>query len=148
MPLSVAEKNALINNALEAQLNAYCPYSNFAVGASILNSNGEFFKGVNVENASYGATICAERSAICAAITSLGISNFCPKGICVTINLPSPGAPCGMCRQVLAEFGDFPVLLHSTTTKSLIITSVSELTPMSFTKTQIDQHQQMEKEKS
>ncbi|KAL7078676.1 hypothetical protein ACQ4LE_002271 [Meloidogyne hapla] len=144
--LTEDEKNLLIKQALNAQLNAYCPYSNFAVGAAILNSDGEIFKGVNIENASYGGTICAERSAICSAISSVGFKNFCPKGICVTTNLPYPAAPCGICRQFLAEFGDYPILLYSTKTKDLIITNVGELLPLGFSKKDIDKYKQMNKE--
>nr|WDP83748.1 cytidine deaminase [Meloidogyne incognita]CAD2203326.1 unnamed protein product [Meloidogyne enterolobii] len=144
--LTEEEKKLLIEQALNAQLNSYCPYSNFAVGAAILNSDGEIFKGVNVENASYGGTICAERSAICSAISTIGSKKFCPKGLCVTTNLPYPAAPCGICRQVLAEFGDYSILLYSTKTKDLNITSISELLPMGFSKKDIDKHEQMNKE--
>ena len=109
--------NSLIQKALEARENAYAPYSNFFVGAALLTSDGDIICGANIENGSYGATICAERSAFSAAISSgkrnfsaiavVGgkggedISDFCP--------------PCGICRQFIAEFcsPDFKIILFN-----------------------------------
>uniref|UniRef100_A0A914HUC8 cytidine deaminase n=1 Tax=Globodera rostochiensis TaxID=31243 RepID=A0A914HUC8_GLORO len=109
----------LIEQAEMAQQNAYSPYSKFRVGAALLNKDGQFFRGANVENASYGATICAERSALCSAIGAIGSAKFCPMAICVVTDLNEPGAPCGICRQTLVEFGDMLVLLYSRPTKKL-----------------------------
>nr|CAD2171825.1 unnamed protein product [Meloidogyne enterolobii] len=131
--LTEEEKKLLIEQALNAQLNSYCPYSNFAVGAAILNSDGEIFKGVNVENASYGAQYVQNEVLYALPLVPLA-------------NLPYPAAPCGICRQVLGEFGDYPILLYSTKTKDLNITSISELLPMGFSKKDIDKHEQMNKE--
>ncbi len=100
MPVSELELNQLVESTLEAQTRAYAPYSNFFVGAAILCEDGQVITGCNVENASYGLTICAERSAVCAAIAG-GQRQW------RAIAIASRGAvtPCGACRQVLHEFG-------------------------------------------
>ena len=92
--------------AVAVRKQAYAPYSNFRVGAALVTPEGEIFLGCNVENASYGLAICAERAAICAAV-SAGKQRF------VGVAIASTGGvtPCGACRQVLMEFGDMPVLL-------------------------------------
>ncbi|HWM23750.1 MAG TPA: cytidine deaminase [Chthoniobacterales bacterium] len=87
--------------ALAALANAYCPYSKFPVGAAVLTENGEIFGGCNVENASYGLTICAERNAIFHAISN-GHRNLI--AIAVVTPSPQPMPPCGACRQVIHEF--------------------------------------------
>lgn len=88
--------------AVEAAQKAYCPYSHFPVGASVLTADGRIFWGCNVENASYGLTICAERNAIFHAVACGS-----KKIVAVTIYSPTskPSAPCGACRQVINEFG-------------------------------------------
>jgi len=93
----------LVRVAKAAQESAYAPYSNFPVGAAIEAEDGQIFSGCNVENASTGLTICAERVAVGSAICS-GVRRI-TKVIVVTDANP-PSAPCGACRQVLAEFGD------------------------------------------
>ncbi|MGB0934789.1 MAG: cytidine deaminase [Alphaproteobacteria bacterium] len=97
------ELQNLYNHAKEATNNAYAPYSKFRVGAAVLTEDGEIFKGCNVENASYGGTICAERSAIVSAISQRGKIKI--KAIAVATGQETPGAPCGICRQVISEFG-------------------------------------------
>ena len=87
----------LVERAMEMAQKAYAPYSHFQVGAAVLAESGKIYGGANVENASYGATICAERSAIAAAVNA-GERKL--KAIAVT------AAPCGMCRQVMREFCD------------------------------------------
>ena len=91
----------IINKSKAARERAYCPYSKFAVGAALLCDDGEIIDGCNVENASYGLTICAERSAICRAV-SQGQRKFKSIAICALMKEQFVG-PCGACRQVLSE---------------------------------------------
>ena len=99
--LTLDEKKALIRMALEAREQAYVPYSDFMVGAALRAEDGRIFTGCNVENASYGLTLCAERCAIFAAVKE-GVREF--AALCVTADTPGPVSPCGACRQVMAEF--------------------------------------------
>ncbi|KAJ7644042.1 cytidine deaminase [Roridomyces roridus] len=98
------------SSANVAKKNAYSPYSKFAVGAALLAADGTIYKGVNVENASYGGTICAERTAIVKAVSE-GTTSFI--ALAVTTDVPAAISPCGMCRQVIREFcaQDMPILL-------------------------------------
>lgn len=103
-------RDRLLQAAAEAKSFTYSPYSHFPVGAALLTKNGEIIQGANVENASYGGTICAERVAICKAVTE-GKKEF--AALAVTSDIASPIAPCGICRQVIREFcaQDMPILL-------------------------------------
>ncbi len=105
--MSEREKQALINTAKKASQNSYSPYSHFAVGAALMAENGEIFAGTNVENISFGATVCAERSALCSAVTA-GVKKF--KALAV-YHEGELAYPCGVCRQMLCEFGDMDVFL-------------------------------------
>lgn len=98
--LSSEQRRQLIEAALQVRGNAYAPYSHYAVGAALLTPGGEIYTGCNVENASFGATICAERTAVVKAVSE-GAREFVAAAV-VTAN---GGSPCGICRQVLYEFG-------------------------------------------
>ncbi len=100
-------EDSLTNMARAAQANAYAPYSSYAVGAALEADDGRVFVGTNVENASFGLTMCAERVALGAAIAT-GARRF--KRIVVVTGSSPPAAPCGACRQVLVEFGDDTVV--------------------------------------
>ena len=120
--------DSLIAAARSAQARAYAPYSNFRVGAALESADGSVFLGCNVENASYGLTICAERAAICAAV-SAGVQRF--RRAVVVSDTDPPAAPCGACRQVLAEFGvDLPI--DGVGAKRTISWRLSELLPEAF----------------
>jgi len=92
----------LITKAFEAQKYAYVPYSHFVVGAAILTTEGLVYTGCNIENASYGLTVCAERVAVFKAVSS-GQQSF--KALAVVAGTEEYASPCGACRQVLSEFG-------------------------------------------
>ncbi len=106
LPVELAE---LVLTAVAARQRAYAPYSQFLVGAAVRAADGRVFSGANVENASYGLSICAERSAVVSAINT-GVRELAAIAVCT--ELSPPAAPCGMCRQTLAEFAaDCPVVL-------------------------------------
>jgi cytidine deaminase len=103
-PLTAIEKERLFVAAREVLGRAYAPYSKFHVGAAVLAASGAVYCGCNVENASYGLTMCAERSAISAGVAAEGPS-FRIRAIAVLNQNDAPCAPCGACRQVIFEFG-------------------------------------------
>lgn len=106
------QKDRLLKLAREAQRNAYAPYSKFQVGAAVLLEDGEVHTGCNVENASYGLTNCAERTAIFSAVAKLGGANVKIVAVAVVNSEDAPCSPCGACRQVIAEFGPQSVLWY------------------------------------
>ena len=113
-----------------ARANAHAPYSGFTVGAAVLDANGQVHVGCNVENASYGLSICAERHAVAAAVAA-GESRL--EVLAVVTDTDPPASPCGACRQVLREFGDFPVILANPAGARLL-TTVGDLLPDAFTR--------------
>ena len=129
MPISNQEKQALIDLANTARQRAYVPYSNYPVGAALRTKTGRIFTGVNVENAAYPQTMCAERVAVFKAVSE-GEKEF----EVISVVTDNGGSPCGGCRQVLAEFGlDTIVLLADRNGKLLKETTVKELLPEAFT---------------
>ena len=104
-----SERERLLRSARAAMKNAYAPYSKFRVGAAILTTSGDTFLGCNVENASYGMTNCAERTAIFAAVAKLG-PDVEIRAVAVTNDHGVPCSPCGACRQVIYEFGPHAVV--------------------------------------
>jgi cytidine deaminase len=128
MPLPDRKRKELIEIACEARLKAYAPYSNYQVGAALLTRSGKIFTGVNVENAAYPDSMCAERSAIFTAVTE-GEREF--EAIAVATR--NGGTPCGSCRQVLSEFGlDIEVFLADESGSLVQQTTVRELLPGAF----------------
>ncbi len=116
----------LLAAAWEARQRAYAPYSQFAVGAALLSQEGQIFTGCNVENLSFGLTLCAERTALCSAITA-GARRFAQ--IVIVAETTVPISPCGACRQVLAEFTpDLPIFSVGRN-KALAFWLLSELLP-------------------
>lgn len=110
---------------------AYVPYSGFKVGAALLSSEGALHLGVNVESASYGLTLCAERNAIFSAIT-LGMRKI--QAIAIIANTTGPVSPCGACRQIIAEFSTKSTVVILCNTKGDIATySVNDILPFAFT---------------
>ena len=116
--------------ARAVQQHAYVPASRFRVGAAVLTDDGRVFAGCNVENASYGLTICAERSAVCAAVAA-GARAL--RAVVVVTDLVDPARPCGACRQVLAEFGPQMTVLLLGAGGAPIATSLDRLLPDPFT---------------
>ena len=117
----------LIALASQAREKAYAPYSNYPVGAALLTGSGQVYTGVNVENASYGLSICAERTAAVKAV-SAGEREF----VAIAVVTDNGGSPCGACRQFLAEFGpQLRIILADVAGKSRVYT-MSELLPDSF----------------
>jgi len=102
--LSSKQRKRLLQAAHKVMKRAYAPYSHFKVGAALLTAEGQFFSGCNVENASYGLSNCAERTAIFTAITQAG-PGLVIKAVAVVNDQDVPCSPCGACRQVIFEFG-------------------------------------------
>lgn len=118
----------MVEQARAVQQRAYAPYSNFRVGAALEALSGEVFVGCNVENASYGLTICAERAALVGAVGA-GIRQF--RRIVVVTDTEPPAAPCGACRQMLGEFG-IDLVVEAVGPSSTKRWRIRELLPDSF----------------
>ena len=121
----------LERRAAAMRARAHAPYSGYQVGASLRTRDGRVFDGCNVENASYGLCLCAERTAI-AHMVAAGARD--PVAIAIATRGPSAGAPCGMCRQVLAEFAlDLPIRLIAVDPPGPTVdTTLGELLPLAF----------------
>jgi cytidine deaminase len=129
MTLSQQEKQSLVDLANKARQHAYVPYSNYPVGSSLRTKTGKVYTGVNVENAAYPQTMCAERVAIFKAVSE-GEREF----EVITVVTDNGGSPCGGCRQVMAEFGlDTIVLMADGSGRILKEVTVRELLPEAFT---------------
>lgn len=120
--------DTLVDAARAAQQRAYAPYSRFRVGCALEADDGRVFVGCNVENASYGLTICAERAAVCAAIVA-GAQRF--RRAVVVSDADPPAAPCGACRQVLSEFGR-DLRVDGVGAAGAISWTIAELLPAAF----------------
>uniref|UniRef100_A0A8D8QT02 Cytidine deaminase n=1 Tax=Cacopsylla melanoneura TaxID=428564 RepID=A0A8D8QT02_9HEMI len=134
--LDPIEQN-LANMSINARNNAYCPYSHLQVGAALLCQDNTIFTGCNVENASYGMSICAEKTAIVKAVSE-GHRKF--KLIAVSSLLPDSNkfvSPCGSCRQVISEFSSTPdcdiqVLVVKADRRQVVRTKISQILPLGF----------------
>ncbi|MDF2635171.1 MAG: cytidine deaminase [Pelosinus sp.] len=120
----------LIEAAKAGREYAYTPYSNFKVGAAVLTKSGGIYAGCNIENASYGLSNCAERTAIFKAVSE---GNLELVAIAIVADTKKPVAPCGACRQVMSEFGISKVIMSNLQGEEHIVT-LEELLPYSFEK--------------
>ena len=118
----------LMELARQARANAYIPYSHFAVGAALLGKSGRIYTGANIENASYGLTICAERTAVVKAVSE-GEREF--EAIAIAADTVKPVLPCGACLQVMAEFHIDKLILGNLTEMKEV--KLSDLLPHNFT---------------
>ncbi len=129
MKTYVVAATSLIKAAVAARQHAYAPYSKFKVGAALMTVDGRVFTGCNIENASYGATICAERVALFKAVSE-GCTEFAT--IAVVYDRDELATPCGICRQALAEFGGNITVIHANLRGECECSRVSDLLPRSF----------------
>ena len=128
MEITAQQRNELITRALEARRFAYAPYSGYTVGAALLSVSGEIYHGVNVENAAYPTSMCAERTAVFKAVSN-GELAFSA----IAIATENGGSPCGACRQVLSEFGlETLVLVVDSQGEVTLETTVGNLLPEAF----------------
>lgn len=131
--LSDLEFSTICQKALDGKKLTYSPYSNFPVGCAVLGEDNNVYVGANVENASYGGSICAERCAILKAVTS---GNRYLRALAVSTNSKTCSSPCGICRQVIREFSkpelDLPIIMLDCKGKSYILMTIDQLLPLSF----------------
>jgi cytidine deaminase len=121
--------DALVEAARAARSRAYAPYSNYQVGAAVRADNGKIYVGANVENASYGLALCAERNAVMAAVLD-GAKSL--EALAVVTSTSPPAAPCGMCRQTLAEFARALDIALVNDAGERVDTTLAELLPRAF----------------
>jgi cytidine deaminase len=134
MTLSHSEVDLLLARAAEARKTAYVPYSRFPVGAALRSEDGTIYTGCNVENASYGLTICAERNAVAHAVAE-GARRF----DAVAVVTENGVTPCGMCRQVLAEFGPTMTVIVADAAGNQHVYNMADLLPAAFTPAQLEE---------
>ena len=127
--VTLAWVQKLLAAARQARAAAYAPYSGFTVGASVLTKTGRIFPGCNIENASFGATVCAERVAIFTAIAA-GEQEL--LAMAVVADIPTPVVPCGLCRQVLVEFSPACLIIMGNLIGQVEIRLLSDLFPQPF----------------
>ena len=127
------EIQKLIDRAIVAREKTYSPYSHFGVGAALLCEDGAIYEGCNIENASYGLTNCAERTAIFKAVSE-GHTKF--KALAVVADTEGPCAPCGACRQVMGEF-NIPIIIMGNLKGDIEVVSTEALLPFSFSSTDV-----------
>ena len=124
------EEKKLIQMALKARKRSYSPYSKHAVGAALRTSDGNYYQGCNIENSSYGGTVCAERTAIWKAISE---GHSLIDEIAVVTDSPIPWPPCGLCLQIMAEFASPDLKMHMANLKGKVETyPFRELFPKAF----------------
>ena len=123
--LALDEFPAMLDMALRAQARARAPYSGFPVGAAVLGGSGAIFPGCNVESASYGATICAERSAVVGAVSA---GETAIRAVVVVTPTAEPSSPCGICRQLMASSGpSVKVFAASSVTEAVFVATLGDL---------------------
>jgi cytidine deaminase len=122
----------LAARARKVARNAYAPHSKFRVGAAVRTARGAMFDGCNVENASFGLTMCAERNAIAAAVAAEGAKMRLAR-VAIFVDAAGPFPPCGACRQVIAEFADpETMVVYFGTRGAAVVTTIGELLPQAF----------------
>jgi cytidine deaminase len=127
----------LFDKACQAQKNSHSPYSHARIGAAVLMGDGQIFGGCNVENASYGGTVCAERIAIFKAISEGAAHSI--KEVMVVSDAEKPWPPCGFCRQVIAEFGSEDTLVYTANLQAKMKTfKFGDIFPEAFTPAHLD----------
>jgi len=119
----------LVLEARRAAEKAYAPYSNLRVGAALINEDGKIFTGVNVENASFGLTVCAERYAIFSSVSN---ANRTIEALVIYTPTQTPTAPCGACRQVIKEFSQDALIVSVCDSDNRLVRTIAELLPSSF----------------
>ncbi|MFN8530610.1 MAG: cytidine deaminase [Anaerolineae bacterium] len=127
-PLNDAQINQLLDHALHGGERAYIPYSHYRVGAALMSADGTIYEGCNIENAAYPATICAERVALVKAVSE-GVRQF----TAIAVVTENGGAPCGVCRQMLFEFGpEMQVILADARKRIIFNGPLKDLLPLGF----------------
>ncbi|KAF3010524.1 hypothetical protein E8E14_010061 [Neopestalotiopsis sp. 37M] len=128
--LTTEEFSHLVKGSVAAKATAYCPYSRFRVGATLLSGDGTYISGANVENAAYPVGTCAERVAFGKAVTE-GHKTF--RAVAVATDIAPPASPCGMCRQFIREFCDLkiPIFMFDQN-EDFVVLKLEELLPLSF----------------